>query len=140
MSQVEPYAKNTELFGCDSNTAKYRNDNRGAWSTRVYCSYGVNECWLGTTSRGCMGDDEIYRYRRMCTIQYPAECMMIGEVTGALRGPTSIWRNWASVTGDACYYHNEGANVGFFDGHAKWFAKDVFRSQAADSAFWIGGA
>jgi len=139
VSQVYPYTKNSELFGCPSNSLKYRRDTRGAWNTRYYASYAVNESRHGTTTTGMTGATEIYRYRPMCTIQYPAECLMIGEVEGSNNGPTQVWRTWAGLTPDACFLHYEGTNVGFFDGHAKWVNKDTMLQQP-NTPFWTGGA
>jgi len=139
VSLVMPYVKNTELFGCLSNDVKYRQDPRGAWNTRYYASYAVNSSRHGVSTTNCLGSYNIYCYRPLSTIQLPAECLMLGEVTGFARGPTQIWRTWAGLTPDACFLHNEGTNVGFFDGHAKWVNRETML-QPPDTAFWSGGA
>jgi len=139
ISQVMPYVKNTELFGCMSNSLKYRQDTRGAWSTKLYGSYAVNSSRHGVTTTNGNGTYEIYCFRAMATIQLPAECLMLGEVLGSNNGPTQIWRTWAGLTPDACFLHNEGANVGYFDGHAKWHNRQTFL-QPPDTPFWTGGA
>jgi prepilin-type N-terminal cleavage/methylation domain-containing protein/prepilin-type processing-associated H-X9-DG protein len=139
VSQVYPYLRNDEIFGCPSNTYKYRQDTRGAWNTRYYGSYAVNMSRHGTTTDGLTGSGEIYCYRPLGTIQYPAQCLMIGEVEGANNGPAGMWRTWAGLTPDACFLHNEGTNVGFFDGHAKWVNENTMRQQP-NTPFWTGGA
>jgi len=139
VTQVMPYVKNHEIFGCPSNSMKYRQDNRAAWATKWYSSYAVNGVRHGITSTNLEGSTYMYCYRPIYTIQLPAECLMLAEVEGSARGPTNIWRTWAGLAPEACFLHNEGANVGFFDGHAKWVNRDVLH-RPPDDTFWSGGA
>jgi len=136
---TQPYVRNTELFNCPSSVWKYRPDNRAAWATRHYASYGVNVTQQDVTTTNLAGSREIYRYRQLATIQYPAECLLLGETEGSNRGGHTIGRTRMAFIGPPIYLHNDGMNVGFFDGHAKWVSKGEVSKKNTD-VFWAGGA
>jgi prepilin-type N-terminal cleavage/methylation domain-containing protein/prepilin-type processing-associated H-X9-DG protein len=140
ISQIMPYMKNCEIFSCPSSDRKYRTDTRGAWSTMVYGSYGVNRSWIGTTTVGATGSRSLYDYRALATIQYPSECILFGETdSGGNNGGTNFYRNWAGIVNDT-YLHNNGANVAFYDSHAKWMTEPMLIKEPPNSPMWTGGA
>ena len=106
-SQVYPYVKNAQIYLCPSTSYACYRVAYGVPSS------GINAAQTGTTS--------IFGRPAMSAIKRPAEIMMIGE-KGAGGG------NQYMLAGQ--YYagrmnHNEGSNLAFFDGHAKWFKSEV---------------
>jgi prepilin-type N-terminal cleavage/methylation domain-containing protein/prepilin-type processing-associated H-X9-DG protein len=112
---VQPYAKNDQMFMCPSNAV---------WRNRAMScgGYGYNLSRLGAPSWAVVG----YTYRPMAQIEKPAGLLMLDESQDA--GNAVAWNGywgrdtntadptWVHATGR----HNEGSNVGFGDGHAKW--------------------
>lgn len=99
--QVEPYMKNLQILACPSSSAKYVYSG-GASDTRYVINYGYNY-YAGGQALG--------------TCAYPTE-------TGVnLDGVNNYWR-LASATENVYAWankiHNDGFNVNFVDGHAKW--------------------
>jgi prepilin-type N-terminal cleavage/methylation domain-containing protein/prepilin-type processing-associated H-X9-DG protein len=107
-----PYMKNTQIMQCPSR------------KNRTY-GYGWNIDEMGYGSSTNCGPAVAYG-----TIQKPAETIWIAESTGAGIYPP----RW--VTNSAYQYlydayrpeqvHNDGGNLGFADGHAKWMQADKF--------------
>ncbi|MBI2298772.1 MAG: DUF1559 domain-containing protein [Armatimonadetes bacterium] len=92
--EIGPYIKNAQIFRCPS-------------KQDTVCSYIFNGTLQG------MPD---------ASVTNPAERITLGDSTGngwwALDGPTmAIFGNAACRLGAV---HNEGANFGYYDGHAKW--------------------
>ena len=127
MYKIEPYVKNWGIFNCPARPGNWR------WCDR---SYGMNMLALDCAK---LGD-----------IQRPAELIMAADVrkkaadSGALC-PTAFMNH--SMNGGACgwggcnsadsclaSWHNEGANVAFADGHAKWQKKSAI--EAAFPYLW----
>ncbi|MCD6362112.1 MAG: DUF1559 domain-containing protein [Armatimonadetes bacterium] len=112
---LEPYLKNNQVVLCPS-------DSRDTgWS------YGPN---ITAVSGGTW--QYLYAYRKIAQIQYPAECACFADTAG------SYWRWNASATPDyldgisnTTARHNEGLNVAFFDGHAKWVSYSYISGEAA---------
>jgi prepilin-type N-terminal cleavage/methylation domain-containing protein/prepilin-type processing-associated H-X9-DG protein len=101
-----PYMKNVQIYVCPSYTEK--------WSPTVYdgnCGYGKNT-WLHCAS--------------LALIDEPVNTVMVDDCNYYLADwdvqpdgdvPTSGSDNASEPRNQ----HNEGANFGFCDGHAKWF-------------------
>ena len=122
---IGPYIKNTQILICPSQ------------NVTVTCSYGVsyNNMFTDTTSgpRGC----------KLGAIDAPAEALLLGETATAAGGST--WYYYSPkrypYPYDVAPYnripnpgrHNDGSNVAFADGHAKWVA-----SQTMISNSWSG--
>jgi prepilin-type processing-associated H-X9-DG protein len=114
---IFPYVKNAQIFKCPSDQT-------------VFCSYGYN-IHLGYWSYPpAIRTGPYYQGTSMGAVEYPAEHGMIAErrVTG-LSECCDTGVGWFYLLGGINYSdspqarnpHNEGANIGFVDGHAKWF-------------------
>jgi prepilin-type N-terminal cleavage/methylation domain-containing protein/prepilin-type processing-associated H-X9-DG protein len=103
---VQPYIKNLQIFNCPSVSAAYSGD-----TDRDKVAYGLN----GYLGRGPV---------QLANINFPAECMCIAERTAFYSNDADITANrYDGVNGRtrlALTRHNEGLNIGFCDGHAKW--------------------
>jgi len=104
---IYPYIKNVQIFLCPS----YGSSCYGV--AYGLPALGINAAQTGTTA--------IFGRPSMGTIKRPAEIMMIGE-KGAGGGCQYI------LSGQ--YYagrmnHNDGTNLCFFDGHAKWMKSEI---------------
>jgi len=106
---VEPYIKNRELWGCPS-------------SRRGVDSYATPRQLL-EGSGGCRG-------QMPSNILYPAQHILLGDGVGS-RGycgpnrPTNCAGRWGRGDGSQGHFdgyrlHNDGTNMAFVDGHAKW--------------------
>jgi prepilin-type N-terminal cleavage/methylation domain-containing protein/prepilin-type processing-associated H-X9-DG protein len=106
---VMPYIKNRQLYNCPS-------------SRRDINSYATPRQLL-QGSGGCNG-------QLLARVLYPAEHVMLGDGIGT-RGycgpnrPTACNGRWGYGDGsvgarDGFRMHNDGTNMGYVDGHAKW--------------------
>ncbi len=117
-----PYIKNKQVFVCPSRD--------GDW-----IGYGYN-CYMGyignrqpTTTYTA----PIYTGVALSTIQYPAQTVVIGDRHGGTYPSWAYYRLWTASYSGADYEplpHNEGVNIAFCDGHAKWY-----RGTAANSVY-----
>lgn len=106
IQHVLPYVKNTQVYQCPSMAARtYCGNVAASMAAQVPgSSYNVS---CGLTSGAALG-----------TIIVPAEMAMLGESAGS-----SFWRPVTDYAGCDCgvlYTHNDGINVAYCDGHAKW--------------------
>ena len=140
---IEPYMKNTQILNCPSLSTNY---DGGTSFNNV--AYGMNE-WV-CMSGGRYGSYEYAYYGRYGPIQekdvyFSAETMCIAEKgdAGSYIIDCLLWdyRNYGVATDNesgrinlALDRHNEGLNMGFCDGHAKWLKG----SNVPDDA-WHGG-
>ena len=107
---IYPYAKNRQMFMCPSETG-------------VYAGYGwnANLGYWGTLTR----TGEIYQGVKLATIVKPAETVVIAD---SGRHPAHYGDNsyllWKAMHCSRFIpaRHNEGANIVFSDGHAKWYS------------------
>jgi len=115
---IQPYAKNTQLYTCPS----FKMTLAGA--NTPFPGYGINACmecpwldycWTPSVSLG--------------QIQRPAEILFIADAANW----QACWATvgWANACKGQCdptvrlpgnTRHNEGSNIGFCDGHAKWLS------------------
>jgi len=126
---VGPYMKNYQILNCPSVTTRY--DGGTSFND---ISYGYNE-WLGMSNRSDVPYEYSYYKRygpiKLKDVHFPSETMCIGEKgdTGSYiidcllydyrtRGVATDNEN--GRTNLALDRHNEGLNIGFCDGHAKW--------------------
>ncbi len=100
---IMPYVKNTQLFSCPSRPP--------ANPSNLYACYGFN-----------------YHHGNswpLAQFQSPAEHFMIVENFNQLASCSAAHGFGATYTpGMTPLPHNEGVNVNFFDGHAKWMKPD----------------
>ena len=140
---IQPYMKSSQLLDCPSsqyrvliNTAFnpdrfwVRND-AGVPGNRYY-SYGLNAYNLGTNPQ-CHGPSG----KPMAVIKKPAEVLWFADGAGAT--PYSLGSgaiDFNNVRGQVDgFRHNDGLNLAFVDGHAKWMKLvDTLRVSGATSS------
>ncbi len=103
---VHPYMKNIQILNCPSVSAQY-----GGGTDRDTVAYGYN---------GYLGRGLQQRH-----IHFPAQVMTIAERSSAFYSndadiPTYRYETVDGRTRLALDRHNEGLNIGYTDGHAKW--------------------
>jgi prepilin-type N-terminal cleavage/methylation domain-containing protein/prepilin-type processing-associated H-X9-DG protein len=103
---VDPYVKNSQIWTCPS-----ANTEQG---------YGWNYQYLGWPGQGGTSGSAA---SSLAQVTEPAETVMIGEsnysvIFGPWQAPTAALHDLYTK-----YRHNEGTNLGFVDGHAKWYSK-----------------
>jgi prepilin-type N-terminal cleavage/methylation domain-containing protein/prepilin-type processing-associated H-X9-DG protein len=120
---VQPYAKNSQLFLCPSNTG---------WRNEAKCCGGYGYNLSTTPSGGGVGCSN----QPMSRITAPAGLIMITEVgSGADAVAWCGYWEVESDTGNPNYVHqtgrhNEGSNSIFADGHAKWLKQsEILRTR-----------
>ena len=120
---IAPYVKNTQIFYCPSSaTASYRSWNYGFVNQVVGYNDNRNSFTMpdGSTCPGGTAP------RALATIAKPAERVFITDAQNYNTEARYWYRTDSPYTevGGAYYWvdcrHNEGANGGFCDGHAKW--------------------
>jgi prepilin-type N-terminal cleavage/methylation domain-containing protein/prepilin-type processing-associated H-X9-DG protein len=122
---ILPYCKNVQIFRCPSR----RGDGAGA-NTDLLHSGNARTPGEGVWYWDNMDMDN----RSIGSINTPSQKVMIGDSDG--RG----YAGWNAVGDTYRYYfssrvqdpHNEGLNVCFYDGHAKWTRKN----ELDDIRYW----
>jgi prepilin-type N-terminal cleavage/methylation domain-containing protein/prepilin-type processing-associated H-X9-DG protein len=119
MHQIHPYVKNAGVHSCPSDS------QRALWDPNAcgnFGDYGYNAFFLNNQSLAAFGK--------------PAETVVIGDgqsagnvgnrfrlrpdvQTGANTWQGAPWTTWAIAESRVTYRHQEQANIGFLDGHAK---------------------
>ncbi|MFO8081403.1 MAG: hypothetical protein R6V07_14025 [Armatimonadota bacterium] len=123
---LEPYLKNDQIVLCPSD------ERDSGWS------YGPNISDVGR-SNPVTGHGYLYCFRKVATFKYPAETAIFTDTRG------SYWRYRSSEADNVQNEqarHNEGLNVSYLDGHAKWVSVAFVHGEAAqwpDSNFLRGG-
>ena len=111
---LEPYCKNRQMFFCPS-----------AQSTYSYQSYHIN---ASAIAQAGMGDPINARDTYVSTREgemNSAATVLVFE--GYVSTEDWVWPWYSSRTADSGAYgisgrHNDGSNVAYYDGHAKWVA------------------
>ncbi|MEN6640936.1 MAG: prepilin-type N-terminal cleavage/methylation domain-containing protein [Armatimonadia bacterium] len=130
---ITPYVKNDQIFACPSCST-----HRIAWfadANRGWLSVGEN--WEFSVDRGI---------RALGDIQAPSEAVqfadtMSGDAAGVWRG-YEFAGNWIAPTAlvdvaeGIAARHNDGANLGFIDGHAKWLSKGAINGRQGIDTSW----
>ncbi|MFP3903547.1 MAG: prepilin-type N-terminal cleavage/methylation domain-containing protein [Armatimonadota bacterium] len=118
MDAVEPYTKNDQIYICP--TMKQYNKNFG-YSYNAYMGYFAD--YQGRTGPH-------YQGVTLSTVKYPSHCVWLVD---AMSKPWNAEWNTNLLyyvlgsradPADRPYWpeaHNGGRNIGFVDGHAKWF-------------------
>jgi prepilin-type N-terminal cleavage/methylation domain-containing protein/prepilin-type processing-associated H-X9-DG protein len=106
MDILNPYCKNSQIFKCPSGTGT--GSRVGTAATNIYTWYGWNWRQLGadTWTRG------------LGSVTMPAETITYADSVSYVVSYYEYFYHPMAV-------HNEGSNVGFVDGHAKWFRRDA---------------
>ncbi len=120
--RLMPYVKNVGIFDCPS--TQYRWDGRDKW----HFDYGLNayiDC------NGNPGGFYLWE-TTLEEIQTPADTAMMGDTANCARHP------WFAVESGPTFHlepvHNDGCNLNFYDGHAKWYSIN----KALDIKLWDG--
>jgi len=118
-TRLQPYVKNTQLFGCPS---------RGGSPTILAPNTGYCQTTYGqfTTLQGIQGGYGVacgttgaWPARAMAVCTVPAESVWLLETTGSCTqhsNPLAACADGPTVAPR----HNDGANASFLDGHSKW--------------------
>jgi prepilin-type processing-associated H-X9-DG protein len=118
--KVQPYVKNDQIFTCPSDSTLAYGYPSGGFGGYIFA---------GRPFGGCHGmDDPGGHNRELAAFQAPATSAMMTDGPGS-----GMWRYWPVLwspdwnPGWCCQLpvcrHNEGANCGYLDGHAKWQKK-----------------
>jgi prepilin-type N-terminal cleavage/methylation domain-containing protein/prepilin-type processing-associated H-X9-DG protein len=120
---LEPYLKNEQIVLCPSD------DRESGWS------YGPNISNVGVGNT-LTGHGYMYCFRKIATFKVPAETAIFAESRGG------YWRYRNNTVERTEFRHNEGMNVAYLDGHAKFISGQAVLSEAdewPDSNFLRGG-
>lgn len=156
---IQPYVKNEGIFVCPSAAIANYADQWTQWdatikvtNNRGRVAIGYNQTisgWYYATANGC-GDMILPTIPQ---IQVPAKNVMFadspsGDIGGGFRGylmgNTGLNVPYtATSAGSIAAKHNEGTNLTFFDGHAKWYKGSALLWQpnavinCTDTSFWL---
>ncbi|MHB8996304.1 MAG: DUF1559 family PulG-like putative transporter [Armatimonadota bacterium] len=110
---LQPYIKNTQIMTCPSATASGWN---GANNTTQNTGYGLLISIAGSYALG--------------SLKTPASTVMLADAGTLSNGNPYYLCDWSVDQSDNAVpptpRHNEGANFGFCDGHAKWLQKTAY--------------
>ena len=118
---LPPYLKNTQVLSCPSQTSDFD-----------LTAYGVGDLDYGLNRDIHTGDSDC----KYAEVKYPAETLLIADSDWThSRDDTTSWHYWyCTQSYTAARFiparHNEGANMAFIDGHAKWHKIGVDPSSA----------
>lgn len=111
---IAPYIKNTQVFACPSDSPNTQNISTWPGNPRVL-SYCANMCYeqFGFQNIGQLKDASRFAFMwdsdSWNSYWYPTNDTTIDGATS--------YRPWLS----AALRHNDGCNMGFLDGHGKWY-------------------
>ncbi len=127
---IEPYIKNPQVFRCPS----YSGSNAISYGYNGYGTSGSNGLGWRYASSG--GPVPSQWPPTLAQIQTPAQMIMLGDhsdSTGDMRGYGNVGDSQLPTA-----RHNEGANLSFVDGHAKWL-KDSDYTPNAPAGWTLAG-
>lgn len=126
-SGVLPYVRNVQLFQCPSKRLTARFQGGLDVAPAQESGYAINVAHYDT------GAPTEPAGAAMGSVYDAASCVIIMESDGpASRGPQANTRGW-TPTDEPAVRHNEGANYGFCDGHAKFMKPSQIDSASSDS-------
>ena len=108
---VQPYIKNRQILECPSHTGMHIGPGGDP-----YCLCG-GYAWSINATR---------ERPKLAKFSRPAETIIVADSDGT--GWIGYYEGSVQQTTDR---HNEGCNIGFLDGHAKWLKRDVVISTDA---------
>mgnify|MGYP001088132233 CR=1 FL=1 len=119
---IYPYLKNTQIWNCPSVSAAWSGDQNFQNVT-----YAINYYACGVAN---------------AKFNFVAETCVLADAEGGdadwnpLNGEGSIMPSLGANCDSIAPRHNEGANIGFFDGHAKWLKSNNSPRAGRCSRFW----
>ena len=135
INMLFPYVRNEGIFECPSSEYRF-----GTLSgTIMVGSYAANRARTADGSSDGANSNYVYAYRRVAYFQYPAETMLFSDYWGRRDRPgiRPVPDDDPPSVFNAHDLHNEGSNVAFFDGHAKW-VQGLENMHDATDVFWRG--
>ena len=118
---IVPYVKNAQIFICPS--APDRDSAYGGYGYNDYGTTGSNGCGWRTNYSSQLAPS-------LAAFEAPAGTFLLGEP----QAETYVFRGYLSTSYQPSDRHNEGSNVAFVDGHAKWYVAEKIR--ATQAAGW----
>ena len=119
-SHLYPYIRNMQVFRCPSKV----------WGTCIPADANghINNAY-GYNYDGCAN-------RALAAMEYPAEIMICMDMqSNFVISSTNTQASCFAGMGNGLARHNEGANVGFCDGHAKWLSGSAIRGEIPATGF-----
>ena len=139
-AMIYPYVKNGQVFSCPSDSNRYAGALMGQCvsgeGSTMFSGYGDNTMhYLGGAPQPPGVVDT-----SLGQIALPAELIIIGDSNGGSHQISLDVNTLGYVRTDAgSMRHNEGANYGFADGHAKWMKPSSIEDSAAKCLWSISG-
>lgn len=125
-SMILPYIKNTQIFICPSNKAMTGTAFHSAMDWGEVAGYGQNVVHWG------VGAATPPYGRGLASCQDAASVIFLFESDGGESiGQEADTHDWAP-TAAWTKRHNDGSNVSFLDGHAKWMKASGFCKASGD--------
>jgi prepilin-type N-terminal cleavage/methylation domain-containing protein/prepilin-type processing-associated H-X9-DG protein len=119
-----PYTKNSQIFRCPSQTWTTCADGTGV--ATITNAYGFNYDGCSQTVGISLG-----------AFDTPSETMLLQDMTDSfLISGTNTAAQAIGQMGVGITRHNDGANVGFVDGHAKWLASSTIKGGLPAAGTW----
>jgi prepilin-type N-terminal cleavage/methylation domain-containing protein/prepilin-type processing-associated H-X9-DG protein len=115
---LQPYIKNGQVFTCPSD-----NSPMVSFNTAFPTDYGYSFCDLRNTPEGSITSPSMYGV--IFDWKYP--CIKNNGACGCSPGCT-LAHGWPSTVTPP---HNEGINITYLDGHAKWVKASVIQAAYA---------
>lgn len=123
---LRPYIKNLRVFLCPSHEG-----SRGGWA-----SYGYNAGYLGGHSVGGGGTVAADPPTKESRITKPSGTVAVVESTAADIQPPSHTKGGYTWLTYSHWYHTNGMNVLFCDGHVEYFKDDDADLNATTDILW----
>lgn len=136
---LDPYIKNRQIMLCPSDVLPYSSGGGGAVQPFLSISYGYNLNYLQAESGPTVAVLGLAG-RPLAVMQKPSEKVLLCDsesLASSGIAAVTVWTGDVNGFGDdvaiaGSARHNDGVNVGYCDGHAKW------QQCSARSAPWPG--
>lgn len=130
---LDPYVKNSQIWSCPSypraTVATYNQHNSYGWN---YSEFGYRYV-EGEADIAAGTNPPRYGW---CTaigeVERPAEVILLGDNHNDQTYTRYLYRRSSTYAADR---HNDGGNMGFIDGHAKWLPKSELRKSVSGVAY-----
>jgi prepilin-type N-terminal cleavage/methylation domain-containing protein/prepilin-type processing-associated H-X9-DG protein len=126
-SMLMPYVKNTQIFMCPSNKINATEAFHSKMDSGEKSGYGMNvNHWGAGAATPPFGVD-------MGGCEDASSVIFLFESDGSESvGEESDAHGWVPTTGTWWKRHNDGSNLSFVDGHAKWMKPTAFCKASGD--------